>query len=66
MGHNVELDLRKKNIAKSVAWADKNGFSSVVIIGPQDLENNQCTVKNITSGEQKTVDLNSTSISTAL
>ncbi len=66
LGHNVELDLRKKNIAKSVAWADKNGFSSVVIIGPQDLENNQCTVKNITSGEQKTVDLNSTSISTAL
>ena len=66
MGHNVELDLRKKNIAKSVAWADKNGFSSVVIIGPQDLENNQCTVKNITSGEQKTVDLSSTSISSAL
>ena len=65
-GHNIELDLRGKNIGKSLDWATKNGFTNVVIVGPQDLENNQCSVKNIVSGEQNVVDLDSTSISSVL
>ena len=44
----------------------KNGFTNVVIVGPQDLENNQCSVKNLVSGEQNVVDLDSTSISSVL
>ena len=66
LGHNVELDLRGKNIGKSLDWASKNGFTNVVIVGPQDLENNQCSVKNLVSGEQNVVDLDSTSISSVL
>jgi len=66
LGHNVELDLRGKNIGKSLDWASKNGFSNVVIVGPQDLENSQCSVKNLVSGEQNVVDLDSTSISSVL
>tara|TARA_B100000282_G_scaffold294844_1_gene272801 strand:+ start:675 stop:1994 length:1320 start_codon:yes stop_codon:yes gene_type:complete len=66
LGHNIELDLRGKNIGKSLDWASKNGFTNVVIVGPQDLENNQCSVKNIVSGEQNVVDLDSTSISSVL
>jgi histidyl-tRNA synthetase len=62
-GHNVELDLRGKNIGKSLDWASKNGFTSVVIIGPQDLENSQCSVKNLISGDQNTVSLDVESIS---
>jgi len=65
-GHNVELDLRGKNIGKSLDWASKNGFTNVVIVGPQDLENGQCSVKNLVSGEQNVVDLDSTSISGVL
>ena len=65
-GYNVELDLRGKNIGKSLDWASKNGFTNVVIVGPQDLENNQCSVKNLISGEQNVVDLDSTSISSVL
>ena len=34
VGHNVELDLRGKNIGKSLDWASKNGFTNVVIVGP--------------------------------
>tara|TARA_B100000683_G_scaffold61453_1_gene59804 strand:- start:2209 stop:3483 length:1275 start_codon:yes stop_codon:yes gene_type:complete len=66
LGHNVELDLRGKNIGKSLDWASKNGFTNVVIVGPQDIENNQCSVKNLVSGEQSVVDLDSTSISSVL
>ncbi len=61
-GKSVELDLRGKNIGKSLDWASKNGFTSVVIIGPQDLDNNQCSIKNLVNGEQNTVALNSSSI----
>ena len=61
-GKSVELDLRGKNIGKSLDWASKNGFTSVVIIGPQDLDNNQCSIKNLVNGEQNTAALNSSSI----
>jgi histidyl-tRNA synthetase len=57
VGHNVELDLRGKNIAKTLDWATKTGFTSVVIVGPQDLEKGECSVKNLLSGEQTTVSL---------
>lgn len=66
IGHNVELDLRGKNIGKSLDWASKNGFTNVIIVGPQDVENKQCSVKNLISGEQSVVALNSDSISEIL
>ena len=61
-GKNVELDLRGKNIGKSLDWASKNGFTNVVIVGPQDYENNQCSVKNLVSGDQNVAALDSSSI----
>ena len=66
LGHAVELDLRGKNIGKSLDWASKNGFTNVVIIGPQDLENNQCIIKNLVSGEQSETALSAETISAAL
>ena len=66
VGHNVELDLRGKNIGKSLDWASKNGFTNVVIVGPQDFENSQCSVKNLVSGDQNVVALDSGSISEVL
>ena len=61
-GYNVELDLRGKNIGKSLDWASKNGFSNVIIVGPQDYENGQCSVKNLVTGDQNVVALDSDSI----
>ncbi|MAI04416.1 MAG: hypothetical protein CMA07_01735 [Euryarchaeota archaeon] len=66
VGHIVELDLRGKNIGKSLDWASKNGFTNVVIVGPQDLENNQCSVKNLVTGEQSVTELETVSISVVL
>jgi histidyl-tRNA synthetase len=66
VGHNIELDLRGKNIGKSLDWASKNGFTNVVIVGPQDFENSQCSVKNLVSGDQNVVALDSGSISEVL
>lgn len=61
-GYNVELDLRGKNIGKSLDWASKNGFTNVIIVGPQDYESGQCSVKNLVTGDQNVVALDSASI----
>lgn len=65
-GHHVELDLRGKNIGKSLDWASKNGFTNVVIVGPQDYESGQCSVKNLVSGDQNVIALDPESISSVL
>jgi len=65
-GHHVELDLRGKNIGKSLDWASKNGFTNVVIVGPQDYESGQCSVKNLVSGDQNVIALDPDSISSVL
>ena len=61
-GYNVELDLRGKNIGKSLDWASKNGFTNVIIVGPQDYESGQCSVKNLVTGDQNVAALDSASI----
>ena len=66
LGHIVELDLRGKNIGKTLDWASKNGFTNVVIVGPQDLEHSRCSVKNLTTGDQNEAGLDSASISSVL
>jgi histidyl-tRNA synthetase len=65
-GYNVELDLRGKNIGKSLDWASKNGFTNVIIVGPQDYESGQCSVKNLVTGDQNVVALDSGSIADVL
>ena len=62
-GHAIQLDLRGKNIGKTLDWASKNGFTRVIIVGPKDLESGVCTIKNLQSGSQETAELNSISIS---
>ena len=37
-GHNVELDLRGKNIGKSLDWASKNGFTNVLSLALKTLK----------------------------
>src|SRR3989338_2098095 len=41
---------------KQLKYADKRGIQYVVIIGPEEVKNNQVTVKDLQSGEQKTLD----------
>jgi histidyl-tRNA synthetase len=65
-GNNVEMDLRGKNIGKTLDWAGKNGFHNVIIVGPKDLENNSCSVKNILTGDQNTTEFSADAISSLL
>lgn len=51
------LDPASK-LDKQLKYADQKGIPYVVIIGPDEAKNNQVTVKNMVSGEQKTISQN--------
>jgi histidyl-tRNA synthetase len=64
--YDVLQQLRAKGIAseiyhealkmeKQFKYAEKKNIPYVVIIGSRELENNNCVLKNITSGEQQTL-----------
>lgn len=50
----VWLDPDTK-LDKQIKYADKKGIQYVAIIGPDEVQNNTVTLKNLRSGEQKTV-----------
>lgn len=57
-GINTELYLDADvKIDKQLKYADQKGIPFVVIIGPKEAEENSATVKNMKTGEQKTVPL---------
>lgn len=57
-GINCEIYLDPNaKLDKQLKYADKKGIPFVAIIGPDEAKNNTVTVKNMKSGEQKTVPL---------
>ena len=65
-GERVDLELRSRKIGKAMKWANSIGCQFTVVVGPRDLESNQAMVKNLQSGEQQAVALNSESILEAI
>ena len=51
-GERCVLELRSRKLGKSLSWADNIGASLAIIIGPEDLAKNQCSVKRLSDGEQ--------------
>ena len=45
-----------KSIGKQLDYASKKGISFVVIIGPDEIKNDSYTIKDMSKGEQKTLD----------
>ena len=50
--HVVEHDLMNRNIAKQMNFANKMGAHKVVIVGPEEIKNNQVKVKDMKTGEE--------------
>ena len=55
-GIQTEHFFDSAKMKKQFAYADKRGIPVVAVIGPDELRENKVTVKNLTSGEQKTLD----------
>lgn len=54
-GLNAEEDLLGKNISKNIDYAEKKGYRYVGIIGENEAKTNTITIKDLESGEQKTL-----------
>jgi len=65
-GERVELELRGRKIPKAMKWANSIGCQFTLVVGPRDLESNQAMVKNLESGEQQAVALNTESLLEAI
>lgn len=54
-GVNTELYLDEAKLDKQLKYADKNNISYVVIIGPEEVKKKVVKLKDMKTGEQKTV-----------
>jgi histidyl-tRNA synthetase len=53
-GHVVETDVAGRSFGAQMSYADSVGADTVVIVGEQDLENDEVTVKEMDTGDQTT------------
>jgi len=53
-GHVVESDVAGRSFGAQLDYADSIGAETVVIVGEQDLENDEVTVKDMGTGDQTT------------
>ncbi len=56
-GIKVQSNIENQKIAKKFKYADKMKFKYVIIIGDDEVKNNVVTLKNMITGEQKTIDI---------
>ncbi|WP_419394376.1 His/Gly/Thr/Pro-type tRNA ligase C-terminal domain-containing protein [Cytobacillus praedii] len=52
-GYNVELELGNKKIGKALDKANKEKIRTVIIIGEDEVKNNQFKIKDMASGEER-------------
>ena len=57
MGLVVDVYYEDKNFKQKMKYANKVGVEVIAIIGNDEEENNEVTLKNMISGEQETVSL---------
>jgi histidyl-tRNA synthetase len=57
LGHIVETDISGRSFGSQMGYADSINAETVVIVGEQDLANDEVTVKDMESGDQTTVPL---------
>jgi histidyl-tRNA synthetase len=55
-GVNVAVDLSGRKIGDQLKAADKKGISRVLIIGANELESGQFTLKDLVSGDEQQLD----------
>ncbi|MFB6097272.1 MAG: histidine--tRNA ligase [Haloferacaceae archaeon] len=54
-GHVVETDVADRGFGAQLSYADGINAETTVVVGEQDLENDEVTVKEMASGDQTTV-----------
>lgn len=58
-GISAENDVLGRSVKSQMKYADKKGFSYIVVIGDNEIETGKAVLKNMRTGEQKDVSLDS-------
>jgi histidyl-tRNA synthetase len=53
----MEFDLQGRNFSNQMKYANSIGARNVLILGEREMAEGKVTVKDMTSGEQKTVEV---------
>jgi histidyl-tRNA synthetase len=61
-GIHVSCYPEAAKITKQFKYGDRRGYLLAVVIGPDEINNKNVTIKNLKSGEQETIDRNAASI----
>lgn len=54
-GYSVEIEMNNRKLKKSLDYANKQGIRYVIIIGSDEIENNQITIKNMKTGNSSAI-----------
>lgn len=55
MNYNVEIDMQKRKLKKSIAFADKENIPFIIIYGEDEINNNYFKIKNMQTKEEKDI-----------
>ena len=66
VGRPVMLELRERNVGRSMNWANQVGADYAMVVGPRDIESGEVTIKRMLDGEQTTCSLDVEAIEAAL
>jgi len=58
-GINAEKDIMYRSLKAQMKHADKLGATFVVVLGDEEIEKNRAVLKNLRTGEEKNVSLDS-------
>ena len=49
-GIATEIELRQRNLSKSMKWANNTGFTHTVVVGPKEIESGMISFRDMKSG----------------
>lgn len=61
LGYNVEIEMNKKKVGKSIEYADKENIPYVIVLGENEVNNNCINIKRLSDGKIFNISLNNIS-----
>jgi histidyl-tRNA synthetase len=58
-GVNADKDQMGRSLKSQMKYADKMGFNFIIVLGDDEIENNKAVLKNMRTGEQKDISVDS-------
>jgi len=59
LGYNVDIDLMNRKVKKNFDYANDMQIPYVVVIGSDEVKNGKITIKNMETGQQETIEIQS-------